>query len=212
MYLPAHFEEADPEVMRRLIAALPLGMLVTVDEDGLHADHIPFLFEADDVRGDRLVGHVARGNGAWRRAGGTMESLVVFQGPSAYISPSWYATKAETHRVVPTYNYAVVHVYGRLVVHEDAKWIRGVVGKLTKRMESAFDAPWKMGDAPADYLEQQITNIVGVEIPIGRMAGKWKVSQNRDLADRAGAIDGLRAAGAFEQAEMAELIAAQMPS
>jgi transcriptional regulator len=131
---------------------------------------------------------------------------VIFHGPSAYISPNWYPTKQETHEVVPTYNYAVVHVYGKVVVHEDEKWLRGVVGRLTKRFEANQSVPWKMANAPAAFIDKQLTNIVGIEIPISRIVGKWKVSQNRPVADRLGAAEGLRASGDPDDAVMAELI------
>lgn len=211
MYLPAHFTEPDRETQVALIRRHPLGALVTLDDEGLHADHIPFLYEAGEGGEGRLIGHVARNSGAWRRADGIAEVLVVFQDATAYISPNWYPSKRETHRVVPTYNYAVVHAYGPLVVRDEPKWIRGVVGKLTKAMEAAQDVPWKMADAPSDYLADRITEIVGIEVPISRMIGKWKVSQNREKADRHGAIAGLRAGGAPEQAVMAELVAAKLP-
>jgi transcriptional regulator len=209
MYLPAHFEESDPGTMARLIADHPLGALITVDDEGLHADHIPFLHETTEGEFGRLVGHVAKSNLAWHRptdGPGAGESLVIFEGPSAYISPNWYETKRETHKVVPTYNYTVVHVYGPLIIHDDAKWVRGLVGKLTKRMESSQPQPWKMSDAPFDFMDQQIANIVGVEIRITRMIGKWKTSQNRVAADRLGAAAGLRASGQPDQLEMADLI------
>ena len=213
MYLPAHFEETRTEVLHALIAEHPLGALVTLGPDGLNANHTPFLLEPD-AGGEhgRLIGHVARNNDAWRDALGApeAESLVIFQGASAYVSPNWYATKQETHRVVPTYNYAVVHVYGQVIVHEDAKWLRGVVGKLTKRFESALPTPWKMGDAPGDYLAEQLANIVGIEIPITRLTGKWKVSQNRVAADREGAIAGLRSTGDPDDAAMADIVLAAL--
>jgi transcriptional regulator len=212
MYLPISFVEPDRATLIELIQRRPLGTLVTLDNDGLHADHIPFLHESNGDSNGRLIGHVARNSDAWRRSGSIAEVLVVFQGVSAYISPNWYPSKREAHRVVPTYNYAVVHVYGPLVVRDDPKWIRGVVGKLTKRMENVQLKPWKMADAPADYLDEQITQIVGIEIPISRMIGKWKVSQNRVEADRLGAIDGLRASGDDEQMAMADLIASKLPN
>jgi transcriptional regulator len=214
VYLPAHFEETRPEALRGLIAAHPLGALVTLGPDGLNANHIPFLFEpdADEDGHGRLIGHVARNNQAWRDAqtAPDTESLVIFQGPSAYVSPNWYATKQETHRVVPTYNYAVVHVYGRVAVHEDAKWLRGVVGKLTKRFEAAQPLPWKMSDAPGEYMAEQLANIVGIEIPIARMVGKWKASQNRVPADREGAAAGLLSTGDPDAAVMADLVLAAL--
>ena len=211
MYLPAHFEEDRPDVMQRLIAEHPLGTIVTLGPDGLTANHIPFLFDMRSGERGTLIGHVARNNDLWRAASGTTEALVIFQGPSAYISPNWYPTKQETHQVVPTYNYAVVHVHGPLVVHDDMKWVRGLVGKLTKAMERAQAVAWKMADAPPDFMENQLANIVGIEIPIHRMVGKWKVSQNRVPADREGAAAGLRATGDPANAAMAELVLKRIP-
>ncbi len=143
-------------------------------------------------------------------SGGTFsadhEALVIFQGPSAYISPNWYPTKAETHRQVPTYNYVVVHAYGRLTVHDDERWLRALLGRLTKKMEAPLPKPWKMGDAPQDYLQGMIANIVGVEIAVTRLVGKWKVSQNRLPVEQQGAASGLRATGDAEAAAIAERI------
>ena len=206
MYLPAHFEETRTEALHALIVAHPLGTLVTLGSDGLAANHIPFLIDASDGPHGTLIGHVARNNALWHDHAGQVEVLVIFQGASAYISPNWYATKQITHEVVPTYNYAVVHAHGPLVVHDDSKWLRGVVGKLTKAMEASHQAPWKMADAPSDFINQQLENIVGIEIPINRLTGKWKTSQNRPLDDRIGAVDGLRASGGPAEAAMAALI------
>lgn len=206
MYLPEHFAEHDPIALHGLIAEHPLGALVTLGADGLSANHLPFLLAADAGEHGTLLTHVARGNRVWHDCSADHEALVIFQGPSAYISPNWYPTKAETHRHVPTYNYAVVHAYGRLVIHDDEKWLRGFLGRLTKRMEAARPRPWKMGDAPQDYLRQMLVGIVGIEIPISRLVGKWKVSQNRLPADRDGAVAGLRATGEPEAVAMADLI------
>jgi transcriptional regulator len=206
VYLPTHFEETKTESLRALVAEHPLGMLVTLSSDGISANHIPFLLDERAGENGALIGHVARNNAVWHDRDDRIEALTIFQGPSAYISPNWYATKRETHEVVPTYNYAVVHVYGKVVVHEDAKWLRGIVGRLTKRFEAEQPAPWKMADAPAAYIDNQLTNIVGIEIPISRIVGKWKVSQNRPEADRAGAVEGLRARDDREDAEVADLI------
>jgi transcriptional regulator len=207
VYLPAHFEESRTEVLHRLIAEHPLGAVVTLGLDGLTANHIPLLLDASAGPNGTLIGHVARKNELWHGHDDRMEALVIFQGASAYISPNWYATKQATHEVVPTYNYVVVHAHGSLVVHEDPKWLRGVVGKLTKRMESSQDVPWKMADAPAGFISNQLESIVGIEIPINRLVGKWKTSQNRPVADRIGAAAGLRASGNPGDAEMAELVA-----
>jgi transcriptional regulator len=206
MYLPVHFEETRTEVLHALIAEHPLGALVTVGSDGLTGNHIPFLLNASDGPHGTLIGHVARNNALWQDHDTNVDALVIFQGASAYISPNWYATKQRTHEVVPTYNYAVVHVHGPLTIHDDPKWLRGVVGKLTKAMEALQAAPWKMADAPSGFIAQQLENIVGIEIPISRITGKWKTSQNRPIEDRVGAVDGLRASGDPAHAEMAELI------
>ncbi len=207
MYLPEQFTENDTATLHDLIAAFPLGTLVTFGADGLNANHLPFLLADDAGERGALLGHVARANRVWQDFSTEHEALVIFQGPSAYVSPNWYPTKAETHRHVPTYNYAVVHAYGPLVIHDDEKWLRGFVGRLTKRMEAAQPRPWKMGDAPQDFLRQMLGEIVGIEIPISRIVGKWKVSQNRLPIDREGAANGLRTTGAPEAVAMADLIA-----
>lgn len=208
MYLPAQFAQHDVERIRRLIADYPLGTLVTLGDDGLDANHIPFLLDPGQGEHGTLIGHVARNNPLWHDHDPALKALVIFQGPGAYISPNWYPTKQATHEVVPTYNYATVHAHGPLVVHEDAKWLRGVVGKLTKTMEAGQAEPWKMADAPKPFTDEMLTQIVGIEIPIRRLTGKWKASQNRPAADRAGAIAGLRAAGDPSSLAMADLIEA----
>jgi transcriptional regulator len=206
MYLPEHFAEHDPAALHGLIAEHPLGTLVTLGADGLTANHLPFLLAADKGEHGALLTHVARGNRVWQDYSADHETLVIFQGPSAYVSPNWYPTKVETHRQVPTYNYAVVHAHGRLVIHDDEKWLRGFLGRLTKRMEAPQPKPWKMGDAPQDYLRQMLGGIVGIEIPISHIVGKWKVSQNRLPVDRDGAVEGLRTTGEPEAVAMADLI------
>jgi transcriptional regulator len=206
MYLPEHFIENDATVLHDLIAEFPLGMLVTLGSNGLNANHLPFLLDADRGQHGTLLTHVARGNQVWSDFSPEHEALITFQGPSAYISPNWYATKADTHRVVPTYNYAVVHAYGHLVIHDDEKWLLGFLGRLTKRMEAPQSRPWKMRDAPRDYLREMLGGIVGIEIPINRIVGKWKVSQNRPAIDRESAANGLHATGEPDAVAMADLI------
>ena len=204
MYLPDHFVEDDEATLAALIAAFPLGALVTYGPDGLTANHIPFLLERDENPSNlRLVADVARNNSVWHGSDPKIEPMVIFQGSSAYITPSWYQTKRDTHKVVPTYNYAVVHVHGPLVVHDEPKWTRMAIGKLTQRMERSFAEPWKMGDAPQDFLNEQIAHIVGIEIPVRRMVGKWKASQNRIAADRQGAANGLQEIGTDDANAMA---------
>jgi len=191
MYCAAHFEESRPEVLRGLMRLHPLGTLVTMSPGGLRADHVPCILEDGGPHGV-LRAHVARANPLWRDTLADQDSLVVFQGPNTYITPSWYATKHETGKVVPTWNYMVVHAYGRLRVIDDAPWVHALVTRLTDRFESARDTPWKVSDAPADFVGQQLRAIVGIEIPIDRIEGKWKVSQNRVAADREGVTRGLR--------------------
>jgi len=195
MYCSAHFAETRPEVLRDLIRLHPLGTIVTMGPDGLRADHVPCLVEDAGPHGV-LRAHVARANPLWRDTATDIDVLVVFQGPNRYVTPSWYATKHETGKVVPTWNYMVVHAHGQLRVVDDAPWVHALVSRLTDRFESERDAPWKVSDAPADFVGQQLRAIVGIEIPIARIEGKWKVSQNRVPADRQGVASGLRDVGA----------------
>lgn len=196
IYLPEHFDASDPGSMREVIDRFPLATLVTLGPDGVTANHIPLILKPQHRPFGTLVGHVARNNGIWRDGNRQGEALAIFHAFDAYISPNWYPTKQQTHEVVPTWNYVVVHAYGPVIIHEDEKWLRGVVGKLTRKMEGiTSEHPWKMADAPRDYLEGMLANIVGIEIPVTRMVGKTKASQNRTPADREGAIAGLRASG-----------------
>ncbi len=188
MYLHDAFNVTDPDEAKAMLAAGRLGCLVTSDAQGLFATHIPFVFDPDAAV---LRGHVARENEHWRRGGGA--ALVIFQGVEAYISPSWYPTKQAHGRVVPTWNYEVVHVYGRLVWHEDRAWLRAQIGELTRQFEAGRPDPWSVEDAPADHIERLLAGIVGVEIAIDRIEAKRKLSQNRSDADRLGAADGLAA-------------------
>ncbi len=208
MYLPKHFEQTDVGMLHRLIRAHPLGALVTLAAGGLEANHIPFLVQADPAPYGTLHGHVARGNPLWRDVACDAESLVIFQGPEQFISPAWYPSKKETAKVVPTWNYAVVHAYGRMRVIDDAAWLRAHVERLTDRHEAERSAPWKVTDAPADYIEKMLQGIVGIEIRIARLAGKWKASQNRSARDRAGVVDGLTREGTEPAAAMADLVRA----
>lgn len=191
MYLPRHFELSDPQALAGLMRAHPLATLVVTGPDGLSADHVPLLWDAE---ARVLQGHVARANPLARSAPGT-PALAVFQGADAYVSPSWYASKAEHGKVVPTWNYAVVHARGALRAIDDAAWLRAFLGRLTERQESARPRPWGIDDAPADYIEQTLRAIVGIEIAVEALTGKWKVSQNRSAADRAGVARGLRDGG-----------------
>lgn len=192
MYLPLHFMETRAEVMRDLILAHPLGALVTFGPDGLNANHIPFEYDPHPAPLGTLRAHVARANPVWREFSGDVEPLVIFQGPQTYITPSWYQTKRETGKVVPTFNYIVVHAHGAMRAIEDAAWLRNFVGKLTDHFESSREAPWALTDAPEDFIAMQLRAIVGIEIRLTRLIGKWKTSQNRPAVDRDGVVAGLR--------------------
>lgn len=192
MYLPSHFKEDRPDVLRGLIADHPLGALVTLGPDGIEGNHIPFLHDPDPAPHGTLRGHVARSNPVWRDVAKDVEALVIFQGPQTYITPSWYGRKQQTGKVVPTWNYLVLHAYGPLRAIEDPAWLRGFVERLTNRFESARSEPWRITDAPADFIDMQLKAIVGIEIPVKRLIGKWKVSQNQPAADREGVVRGLR--------------------
>jgi transcriptional regulator len=192
MYSPAQFEETRLEVLHELVRAHPLGTLVTLGANGLDANHIPFEIHPEPAPFGTLRAHVARANPVWREFQAHTQVLVVFQGPSAYVTPSWYATKRETGKVVPTYNYAVVHAYGFMQAIEDRAWLRALVGRLTDRFEASRAEPWQVSDAPAEFVEQLIGSIVGLEIPLQRLIGKWKMSQNRPAADLTGIVAGLQ--------------------
>ncbi|MGD9833351.1 MAG: FMN-binding negative transcriptional regulator [Piscinibacter sp.] len=185
MYLPTHFEESRTEVMHTLLRAHPLGLLVTLSGGELQANSIPFMLDAQRGPHGTLVAHVARANPLWREAALT-PVLAVFQGPQAYISPSGYAAKAEHGKVVPTWNYVMVQARGRLRAIEDARELHALVSRLTNTHEAGRAAPWAVSDAPDDYIEKMLGAIVGIEIPIESLTGKWKVSQNRSAADRDG--------------------------
>lgn len=206
MYLPAHFEETRVEVIHRLIREHPLAVLVTLGSAGLNANHIPLEIDAEPAPFGTLRGHVARANPVWRDFSRDVEALTVFQGPRAYISPAWYQTKKETGRVVPTFNYIVVHAYGSLRIIEDEAWLRGLVERLTTRHESGRPEPWKVSDAPEDFIKTQLRAIVGIEMPVTRLVGKWKVSQNRPPGDREGVVRGLGQMDDADAAAMARLV------
>jgi len=206
MYLPKHFEETRIEVLHELIRAHPLAALVTLAAGALEANHIPFEIDPGPAPFGTLRGHVARANPVWRDFSPGVDALGIFQGPETYVSPSWYASKQEGGKVVPTWNYAVVHAYGPLRVIDDAGWLRAFVEKLTNRHEAGRAAPWKVTDAPSDYVDKLVTAIVGIEVPIARLAGKWKVSQNRPARDREGVVAGLLQETGDAATAMAELV------
>jgi len=191
MYIPKDFEETRVETLHELIKTHPLAVLVTLTSTGLEANHIPMEIDPAPAPFGTLRGHVARANSIWREFSPDIQVLAVFQGPNTYVSPAWYPTKQETGKVVPTWNYAIVHAHGPLRVIEDREWLLELVERLTNQNEAGRPQPWKVSDAPADYIEKQLGSIVGLEIPIARLTGKWKMSQNRPAQDRAGVVEGL---------------------
>ena len=201
MYLPAHFEQTDASALQALMREHPLAALVTVQDGQPTADHIPLEYDAAT---QTLRGHVARANPLWRVAAG-QPVLAIFRGPQAYVSPNWYPSKAATHKAVPTWNYTVVHAHGVLRAVDDAPWVHALVGRLTAHHESPQPAPWAVSDAPEDFVQQTLRAIVGIEIPVDRLVGKWKISQNRSEADRQGVAEGLQA-GSPEAQAMAALV------
>ena len=206
MYVPEVFEEKRVEVLHDLIRRYPFGTLVTFNERGLEANHIPFLVEPTPEPFGVLYAHVSRANPVWRDLSSIREVLAVFQGPQGYISPSWYASRTETGMVVPTWNYAVVHVYGQLEAVQDAAWLRSVVDRLTNTHEAGQVEAWSMSEAPAHYIEKQLTAIVGLKLTITRLLGKWKMSQNRPSQDQAGVTRTLLQQRTESSAAMAESI------
>jgi transcriptional regulator len=206
MYLPIHHREDDRARQFGLIRERPLGLLVTSGPGGLIANLIPFLLDESRGENGTLIAHMARANPQWCEADGVREALVVFQDIDTYITPSWYATKRETGMVVPTWNYAIVQAYGSFRAIEDAAWLRDQIEQLTQRHESARAEPWHVSDAPENFVEKQVRAIVGIEIPITRIDGKWKVSQNRPAADREGVVAGLREQGDAESLRMADMV------
>lgn len=191
MYIPSHFEERRPENLHALMRAHPLATIITLTPSGIVANHVPLHLYLDAAGGAVLRGHVARANPLWKDWVSGSEALAVFQGPGGYISPTWYPTKKEHGKVVPTWNYCAVHAYGVLQIHEDIGWIRAQVEALTAWQESASPQPWSVADAPHDFVDSMLQQIVGIEIAITRLCGKWKLSQNQPQRNRAGVIEGL---------------------
>jgi transcriptional regulator len=211
MYVPQQFAEPRREVLVELIRNFPLATVVTLSTDGLTADHIPLYYRESSGEHGALWGHVARANPLCNNLLGSA-ALAIFQGPDAYISPSWYASKEETGRVVPTWNYAVVHAYGRLTLIEDRQWLREQVELLTDTQEKRIASSWKVADAPVDYIERMLGAIVGIELVVERLVGKWKVSQNQPPQNQAGVVRGLNATGKCVDAAVAKLVSRERES
>lgn len=208
MYLQSAFQEDRAELQHGLIRAHPLGTLIVAAGGSVTADLLPFILYPGEGERGVLRAHVARANPVWQALKEEGECLVVFQGANDYISPSWYASKAEHHKVVPTWNYATVQVRGTARVVEEARWLRSLLDDLTAMREARLPQPWKLADAPPAFVESMMQAIIGIELPIASIVGKWKVSQNRSEADREGVLAGLRAQPGGEA--MAALVAATM--
>lgn len=208
MYLPPAFREDDIAAVHAAIRRAGLATLVSTGPQGLIATPLPVLFDPEPAPYGALLGHVARANPHWRDAAAESESLVLFQGPDAYVTPSWYETKRETGRVVPTWNYLAIHAYGRARFFADAARLHALVSQLTARFEAGRPGPWAVTDAPEDFIRAQLKGIVGFRLEITRLEAKRKMSQNRPPADRAGVVEGLRAEG---QEAVAALVAGAKP-
>lgn len=204
MYMPKHFAEPRIEVMHDLMREQPLATLITHSPAGLDANHVPLNFVANGSPFGTLQGHIARANPLWTEIANGIDVLAVFNGPHAYISPSWYATKAQTGKAVPTWNYAVVHAHGTLRVINDEAWLRTQIEALTVHHEASLPHPWSVSDAPADYTEKMIAAVIGIEIKITRLTGKWKTSQNQPAENQAGIIEALRCNGNSAMADLVE--------
>lgn len=211
MYIPSSNRESDPAVMLDFIEAHPLGALVTAGPDGLFATHLPLAVHRARGPVATFEGHIARANPHHARALAPGEQLVLFTGPDAYITPSWYPSKREHGRTVPTWNYVAVHAYGLLRFIEDDAWLHRHLEQLTHRHEAGREHPWAVDDAPADYVAAQRRAIVGVEFTVTRLEGKWKMSQNRGAADIDGVIAGLAASGDPREGAVGALVAERRP-
>ncbi|MBK7659628.1 MAG: FMN-binding negative transcriptional regulator [Betaproteobacteria bacterium] len=202
MYIPPHFAQANPEELQRIIRAHPLGTIVRAGSDGLDADHVPFEFDPASGPFGKLSAHVARANPLWQASPTGTDVLVIFRGAEAYVSPNWYPSKHEAHRQVPTWNYEVVHAHGRLTILDDERFVRGLLARLTRHHEAAEPKPWKMGDSAPDFIDEMLSKIVGIEVEITSIAGKSKLSQNKEARDRLGAAETLVARGHEELGEV----------
>jgi transcriptional regulator len=203
MYIPQHFEETRIDVLHAMMRANPLATLVTLADKQFNANHIPMVL---DAKSGILRAHIARANSLWKTFDENIGCMAIFQGPISYISPSYYPSKKITERVVPTWNYAVVHVHAKLKIIDDAAWILNQINALTQQQEAAREQPWKVSDAPTDYVDQLLGALIGLELSIERIEGKWKVSQNQKPQDHQGVIDGLLQEGSENAAMMASLV------
>jgi transcriptional regulator len=206
MYVPPHFNEDRLPVLHDAIRQSKLATLVTLSPTGLIASHVPLHLDPEPGPYGTLRGHVARANTQWREGVAEVDALAIFMGPEAYISPAWYPTKQQDGKVVPTWNYVAIHAYGPIVFFDDPTRLLALVGKLTETHEGKRAAPWKVSDAPADYIRARLKGIVGFELPIARLEGKWKMSQNQPAENRLGAAAGLQREGGPSEAAVSAIM------
>jgi transcriptional regulator len=209
MYVPAHFKEDRVPVLHDAIRKYGFGTLVTSSEQELEASHLPMLLDSEPAPFGTVLGHLARANPQWQRAKPGFQALVIFLGPNTYITPSWYPTKQQNSKVVPTWNYLAIHAYGALSFYDDPGELREHVARMTNAHEAPRAAPWAVSDAPADYVQTMLGAIVGFRLVITKLEGKWKMSQNRPQQDVSGVIDGLRREAGESHGPVAEIIAAR---
>jgi len=205
MYTPPAFREDDPAILRRIMREARLSTLVTATAEGLMATPLPLLLDETEGEHGVLLGHVAKANPQWRTSP-VGDALAIFSGPDAYVSPSWYASKQEHGKVVPTWNYVAVHAYGAVEFFEDAERLHGIVTRLTNLHEGRRQEPWAVSDAPATFIQSQLKGIVGLRLPISRVEGKRKLSQNRSAADRQGVAEALGQSGDERDRQVAAMI------
>ncbi|HLJ61890.1 MAG TPA: FMN-binding negative transcriptional regulator [bacterium] len=210
MYVPTHFKEDRVPVLHDAIRRFGFGTLVTHGSSGLEASHIPLLLDDSQAPCGTLHGHLARPNRQWKDIGSGTHALAIFLGPNTYISPSWYPTKQETGKVVPTWDYLAIHAYGEIHTFDDPERLREHVTRLTKAHEGGRPAPWAVSDAPSEFIDSMLRGIVGVVIRITRLEGKWKMSQNRPAQDQAAVLEGLMGEGGLDQAAVADIIRSRL--
>lgn len=210
MYIPSHFEETRPDVLHALMRAHPLATVVTLSSSGLVANHLPLHLSIEPDGAAVLRGHVARANPVWHAFESVHETLAVFQGAGHYITPGWYPAKHEHGRAVPTWNYVAVHAHGALRAIDDPAWLRRTLAQLTAAHEGARAQPWRIDDAPADYIERMLRAVVGIELRITRLEGKWKLNQNQPAENRQGVVAGLREEDSDAARAVAGLVAARL--
>jgi len=206
MYTPKHFDQKDIEALHAMIRGSGFGTLTTFNDEGIEASHLPMLLKHEVGTLGTLHGHMARGNGQWRRVSKTVPALAIFLGPNSYVTPSWYTTKQLTGKVVPTWNYVAVHAYGHLTFFDDPDELKTVISDLTEEHENTRPKPWEVSDAPAEFIDAIAKGIVGFKFSITRLEGAWKLSQNRGEDDFSGVLNGLRADGISDVADEMEKV------